>query len=316
MKLASFHQDVRNFLFSQGVPIPFPGNIHVVIKGGTDTEDYWTQRVDSGFLHSTIADAFANVEDKQNDVVIITPESHSLSAGLTIDENMVHVVGSYMGSRMNIRNRIGMSTAFSPMITVSGYGNTFHNIYTMHGTAAADYIGWSISGARNSFYNVHFGGPMNASQGGHADYEGVALDGSECFFKDCVFGTDTIGRDEVSPNITLGAGTLTIFENCTFLCNLSDGDPVFVKVENSSGYTWAIFKSCTFMAFNSNYATAMTKAFHFTGGSSCAMVFTPDCVFQNVTNLSAADKDQYIWLPRTFSTTTDTEAMVSVQLTV
>ena len=265
----------------------------------------------------TLAAAYAKLVTGQNDQLFIGggATSHSLAASLTIAKNMCHFIGS-PGGPMNNRARIGMSTTFTPMITVSGYGNTFSNLYSAHGTAATDLVGWLISGARNSFYNVHFGGPMNADQGGHASYVGVDINGSENYFKGCVFGTDTIGRDEVSPNVSLAAGTLTIFDNCIFLCNLSDGDPLFFSVENTSGYTWALFRGCTFMAFNSNYATAMTKAFDFTGGASCAMVFDPNCQFQNVTALSLNTEDQYIWLPRQFVTTTDTEGMISVQLAI
>lgn len=316
MRFQSYNQNLQNFFLKIGLPVPFLGDVHTVLKGGTATEDYWSSLIPAGFRYSTVAKAFANVGTLQNDVVLITPESHSLGASLTIDENAVHVVGAAAETALNVRTRIGMSTAFTPMITVSGYGNSFHNIYTMHGTDAADVMGWRITGARNSFRNVHFGGPMNAALAGDASYEGVSIEGSECYFKNCVFGTDTLGRDEASPNVTLGVGTLTTFEDCTFLCALSDGDPLFFSVENTSGYTWANFKRCTFMAFNSNYATAMTKAFEMTGSASCAMVFDPSCVFQNVTALSDATDDTFIWYPVSFSTTTDTAAMLSVKLAV
>lgn len=256
-------------------------------------------------MYMTLAEAEAALTGGINEVVLLSPESHSLSATLTWDKNMTHLVGEYPSALMNHRSRIGMSTAFSPMITVSGYGNLFKNIYTMHGTAAADYIGWSITGARNTFEHCHFGGPMAALQGGHASYEGLAIDGSENYFKNCVIGTDTIGRDETSPNVTLGAGTLTVFENCLFLANLTDGDPVFVAVENSSGYTWALFKNCAFMAFSSNYATAMTYAFKFSSGSSAAMVLDPACTFQNVAHLAASANHIYIWQPTVFAATAD-----------
>ena len=257
-------------------------------------------------------------QTNKNDAILYIPGTTSLSLASELgwSYNMVHCVGLAPEAMMNQRSRIGMSTTFTPFITVSGYGNEFRNLYTMHGTAVGDYVGWLISGNRNAFHNVHFGGPMEAAQGGHASYVGVDITGTECYFNHCTFGTDTIGRDEVTPNVRLGPGTLTVFEDCTFLLNLTDGDPLFVKVLNTSGYTWANFKRCSFMAFNSNYAVAQTVAFKFTGGDSCAMVFDNQCTFQNVAALADAAEDQYIWLPRTFSTTTDTEAMRSVLLTI
>jgi hypothetical protein len=46
------------------------------------------------------------------------------------------------------------------------------------------------------------------------------------------------------------------------------------------------------------------------------MVFDNNCQFQNVAAMSDAAEDQYIWLGRPFVTTTDTEAMRSVLLTI
>jgi hypothetical protein len=300
-----------------------PGEVHYLASQSQETYEFWrdSRRIPASRLHTNVLDAYDAVgrRNESNNVIVVSPDSHSLAAALVLNKNMTHVVGDFPlvgGPALNGRARFGMSTAFTPMITVSGSGNLFQSLYTMHGTAAADYIGWLISGARNRFREVHFGGPMAALQGGHASYEGVAIDGSENYFKNCVFGTDTIGRDETSPNVTLGAGTLTTFDGCTFLANLTDGDPVFVAVENTSAYTWAQFKNCQFLAFNSNYATQMTVAFKFSGGVSCAMVFDNNCQFQNVAAICDTAYDQYIWLPRQFVSTTDTEGMRSVQLTI
>lgn len=266
----------------------------------------------------TLASAYQLMTSNNNDQLYIYPSTSSISlaANLAITKNMCSFIGTHWAQKFNIRSRIGMSTAFTPMITVSGYGNTFANLYTMHGTAEGDYMGWYITGSRNGFVNCHFGGPMNAAQGGHASYEGISISGSENYFKDCVIGTDTIGRDEVTPNVTLEAGsTNNVFENCIFMCMLTDGDPVFITVENTTTTT-AHFKGCTFIAFSSNWAVAMTKAFHFTAGATAGMYFDSNCNFVNVSALSAADKDQFIWLPRQFVTTIDTEGMRSAQLTI
>ncbi len=272
--------------------------------------------IEDSKIFTSLATAEAAMTSGRNDKLVIFPGSHSLAADPALANNMCIFEGTHYGPLMNKRSRIGMSTTFTPFITVSGYGNTFKNLYTMHGTAATDLVGWKIDGARNAFRGVHFGGPMEAAQGGDASYVGVDINASENTFVGCVFGTDTIGRDETSPNVSLAAGTLTYFKDCLFLCNLSDGDPLFFSVENTSGYTWAIFENCRFHAFNANYATAMTKAFDFTGGSSCAMIFDNNCQFINVSALSLNTEDQYIWLPRQFVTTTDTEGMISVQLAI
>jgi len=304
-----------------GAGIPAVGEINFIAKAGGTTREYLSSdlRVPSDRLFATIPDAYAKVAGKRNGsntTFLLSPDSHNLGATLTWAANMTHLVGMFPNSRMSHRSRIGMSTAFSPMITVSGYGNLFQNIYTMHGTAAADVIGWTISGARNSFVNCHFGGPMHADIGDANTYNGVNVTGSENYFKGCVLGTDTVGRDEATPNVTLGAGTLTIFEDCLFLLNATDTDPYFVKFANASGYTWALFKNCMFMAFSSNYAVTPAVALTFSGAASCAAVFDGNCHFQNVTALVDTAKDQHVYLPRTHATTTDTQGMISVQLTI
>jgi hypothetical protein len=271
---------------------------------------------DPAMVYSSLATAEAAMTTGRGDSLVIMPGNHSLAADPVLSQNMSVFKGLQDWPLMNKRCRIGMSTTFTPFITVSGYGNLFQNLYTMHGTAAGDYVGWKIDGARNGFKGMHFGGPMVAAQGGHASYVGLDINGSENYFEGCVIGTDTIGRDEVSPNVSLAAETLTYFKDCVFLANLTDGDPVFFSVENTSGYTWAMFENCRFFAFSENMATAMTVAFDFTGGSTCAMVFDGNCQFINVSALSSASEDQYIWLPRPFATTTDTEAMRSVLLTI
>jgi len=267
----------------------------------------------------TLSVAKGKITTGRNDAIILVPGSSglSLAADPALDFNCTSLIGGGPPEGlMNQRARIGMSTTFTPFMTISGYGNLFKNFYTMHGTAITDLVGLLISGARNVFDHVHFGGPMVAAQAGDSGYIGVHVTGSENRFKNCVFGVDTIGRDEASPNVQLGPGTLTFFEDCLFLLNLADGDPLFFKVLNTSGYTWALFKRCIFMAFNSNYATAETVAFKFTGGSSCAMVFDNECMFQNVTALCDAAEDQYIWMPRSFTSTTDTEGMIAVKLAI
>lgn len=245
--------------------------------------------------------------------------SISLAAAYTWSKNMCAIIGNSAGL-MNHRSRIGMSTTFTPMITVSGYGNLFANLYTMHGTAVGDLVGWLVSGDRNAFHGVHFGGPMNAAQGGATGYIGVNVTGTENYFKDCVLGTSTIGRDEATPNVKLGPGTRTVFENCIFQCYLTDGDPVFITADNSSGTTEAWFKNCQFIALNANWATAMTVALTATapgsGGATCGLYFDNNCQFVNVTATCANDVDQFVWLPRQFVTTTDTEGMRSVQLSI
>lgn len=254
----------------------------------------------------TLTAAEDKLESLKKDCIILeeSASSVSLASAFTWDKSLCGLIGT-AANRFNQRSRIGMSTTFTPMITVSGYGNQFANLYTMHGTAAGDYIGWLISGARNAFTNVHFGGPMNAAQGGHASYNGVHVTGSENYFKDCVFGTDTTDRDELTPNVTLGPETLTVFDNCIFTMSIADTDPYFIAVTNSSGTTRAYFNNCKFYAFNPNHAAAAAVAFTFSAGSSADMILDANCTFANVSHLAVTGSMKYIWAPTVFAATAD-----------
>lgn len=261
----------------------------------------------------TLTAADDKITTLYKDCIVLEESGSSVSLSEAYDwsYSLCGLIGT-AANRFNQRSRIGMSTTFTPMITVSGYGNQFANLYTMHGTAAGDYIGWLISGARNSFYNVHFGGPMAAAQGGHASYNGVHVTGSENYFKNCVFGTSTIDRDEVTPNVTLGAETYTVFEDCIFTMSIADTDPYFIAVTNSAGNTQAWFKNCLFYAMNANHAAAAAVAFTFSAGYTAAMILDSGCSFCNVTKLAASASMKYIFAPTVFAATADELNLIAI----
>jgi hypothetical protein len=261
----------------------------------------------------TLTAAYAKLETLKNDCIILEQSAStvSLASAFTWSKSLCGLIGTSR-NRFNQRSRIGMSTTFTPMITVSGYGNTFANLYTMHGTAAGDYVGWLVSGERNTFENVHFGGPMAAAQGGHASYNGVSVTGSENYFNGCVFGTSTIDRDELTPNVTLGEATYTVFENCIFTMSIADTDPYFIAVANAGGNTQAFFKNCMFYAMNPNHSSAAAVAFTFSGGSTAAMILDSNCTFANVTKLAASASMKYIWAPTVFAATADELNLIAI----
>lgn len=279
---------------------------------------YWSARggaaVDA--MSSTLIAAEAAATTLRNDVILLTPEQHYLAAALTWDLNCSHLVGMAPAGRMSMRSRIGMSTTFSPMITVSGYGNSFSNILTQHGTASTDYIGWSISGHRNTFSNIHFAGPMIAAQGGHASYKGVQLIGTENFFKDCTFGSITIERDELTPNLSLEPATdammYNVFQNCTFLLAATDTDPYFVKATNTSGVIMAEFIGCRFICFSSNNSIKAAVVVTVSSSATAYLMFDPNCMFVNVSLPVAAAKTSYVHQATNFPSATDEVNQIAI----
>jgi len=309
MRVRSFEDQIK---FNLGGVNRAAGK-EIVCALGTGTPYSWLGTdigLEAGSLVNSVTDAYARLTSGRGDTIHLTPEAHTLAASLTWAYSNSKLLGQSPAGMFAHRSRIGMSTTFSPMITVSGSNNLFQNIYTQHGTAATDYIGWTISGHRNVFDHVHFAGPMNAAQGGHASYIGVNVTGSENYFKHCVFGSKSIGRDEVTPNLKIAGGD-NIFEDCLFVLQLTDTDPIFVLVDNSTTVN-AWFKGCQFFAFSPNQAAAMAVAFAFSAGASADITLDAGCAFHNVTKLAASASMHYLWTPTVFAATTDELNLISI----
>jgi len=248
-----------------------------------------------------------------NDIIYFQASTGGIALGAAFDwdDNLAHLVGVWPGYCEHARCILGMSTTFTPFMTVSGYGNSFSNIYTTHGTAAGDYVGWLISGARNNFRNVHFGGPFFAAQADHANYRGVNITATENVFDGCIFGDTSITRDAANYNVSLAAGVTAHFKNCLFRMYVDGANSMFVNFANTAGITLAYFENCTFLALSANLATTIDEALHFDGGSTALAVLDSDCNFIKVTKIAHADKDQYVYLARPHVTTTVNEGQIA-----
>lgn len=260
----------------------------------------------------TITVADDKITTLKKDLIVLeeSASSISLASAYTWDKSLCGLIGTSKG-KFNQRSRIGMSTTFTPMITVSGYGNVFANLYTMHGTAAGDYTGWYVTGDRNAFYNVHMGGPMAALQGGHASYIGNYVTGTENYFNGCVFGTHTIDRDEAAPTLKLGPG-VHVFDDCLFTMSISDTDPYHVLFDNSEGSTEVWFRNCQFHAFSANQAAKAAVAFTFSAGSSADVILDSRCSFSGITKIAASASMKYIWMPTVFAATADELNLIDI----
>ena len=262
---------------------------------------------------ASLVAAEAMLRTGYNDMAVLQSStgSISLSEAFTWDRNLAHLVGVWGGYAEHARSRIGMSTAFTPLITVSGYGNSFSNIYTMHGTAEADYVGWSITGHRNYFQNVHFGGPFNADQADHASYVGVDIAGTENVFDGCIFGDSSVARNAANYNVQLNAGVTAHFRNCLFRMFVDGADSMFMNFKNTASVTLAYFENCTFLALSENLATSIDEAFNFTGGDTALALLDVKSNFFKVTRIASAAKDVHVYMPRPHVTTTIGEGNIA-----
>jgi hypothetical protein len=188
----------------------------------------------------------------------------------------------------------------------------------MHGTAVGDYVGVAVTGSRNSFYNMHFAGPLNAAQASDANFRGVTVTGcSETYFKDCVFGNHTSTCDEATALLKIGAGNgITILENCTFLMRVTAGqtDPFFVEIDNASDTGMTFFRNCLFVA-DPTFGTPAV-AFTFLGSSLGYVYLDALCQFVNVTNITSTASDIYMRIATLFSSTDDDVGYIALTPTL
>lgn len=287
---------IRSGLIAQGIPAF--GELHGLAASNTTAVGLETMKyIDPARWYNTLAaaeTAMASYTGK-NDVVLVTPESHSLAAALTWDSNLTHLVGMYANARQNHRARIGHSANFSPLLTVSGYGNVFANLYFMHGRGnAANLQLLSVTGPRNSFYNCHFAGPLNATEGDQATYRILNLAHSESYFRDCTFGIDTTAWTN-GDMVVFGAQAdppRVVFENCLFLMAADNAQVNFLSVAAGCGSGLALFRKCQFI----NIGTALTYAIDGAGLGNFKMAFDSDCYFAGCTDVVALAYEASVFL--------------------
>lgn len=121
-------------------------------------------------------------------------------------------------------------TSYLPYVmNVSGANNTFYNLSIGNFSSYAGATGGVklTSATRNAFINCQIVGAGHATPGAVATQSSLRMDeATECLFKDCVIGTDTVkkastsGEIAIDSTITGGGAAITArikFENCDIL---------------------------------------------------------------------------------------------------
>lgn len=172
----------------------------------------------------TLSVAYALLTDNANDMLFLIGGASSLNipTNFVWAKSYTHFLGLASSLRAGGRARLGHSTDFTPLFPVSGNGCQFANLHIQHGRGnAANLINAQVSGSRNSFFNCHFEGPLNTTEGGAAFRELQITNAAEAnTFIDCNIGawsaqaTGATGREiELLGNVSD-----TYFENCMIRC--------------------------------------------------------------------------------------------------
>lgn len=280
--------DVHSAVLAQlGFP---PGAVHYCAKTGTVSHGFLRddRRIPASRLHMSLTDALdaAGRQTGNNNVVALTPESHTQTAAIAWNKNMTHLVGMYPEAMMNQRSRIGHTGTIASFLAVTGYGNLFKNLYFMYGTAVSTDLNLlTDTGGRNSYINCHFL-CQNATPLDQAAFDLVRLGSNELYFKNCFFGGDSVAW--TNGNMIEFQATAdpprSVFENCIFLMNADNAQVTFLKAIAGLGRCAMIFKNCQFI----NLGTTLTLGIDGTGLNNGRMFFDPLCYFYGVTDVVAA----------------------------
>lgn len=251
---------------------------------------------------ASIGAAYDRCVSGRGDVVLLkggptsggtTGHTNRLSATLTWAKHNTHLIGMGAPTMCNTRARItGPSSGgtFSPVINVTGSGCRFEN-FSIFDDYTVDPVALQVTGSRNYFGNVHFGGMGAATGADDAAAASLKINGgSENTFVNCYIGLDTVPRSTTNAEIELvGAATRNIFKDCFVAAFADNAGHLFVKIDGSGDIDrFVYFKNCFFYNAVESTATAMTQAMDV--HNSCGgMVILDGCTAVGCTDIAAAD---------------------------
>lgn len=293
-----YPRQITEYLASLAIPRGPNSNIYLVDPANGDDDnpgDRWTQPLAS----------LEAAEDKcvsgQHDTVLYLggTSGNNLAAALAWDKSYTHLVGLCAPSHVGQRSRIFQTatlTGASPLITVSGQGCIFKNLYIFQGVDdATSLINVEVSGSRNYFENVHFAGGGHATQaidGGAS----LKVSGSENKFKDCVVGVDTVAAATGMVGILLagadGEGARNYFDHCMVTMLAGDTGAAFVEVSGATAIDrYTVFDNCMFINTNhNNFDMASAFVIPAIAANRPARIFLKDCVSYGSAKWDANDR--------------------------
>jgi len=215
--------------------------------------------------------AYAKTVSGQHDCVfyIAGTTTTSFLAAMVWANSYTHLIGICAPSHVAQRARVNQeSVVVSPLLTVSGSGCIFKNLYFFHGVnSASSLINVKVTGERNYFYNVHFAGGGHTTQAIDGGMSLQISGGSENLFERCTIGVDTIAAATGMVGLSFaatGGAARNWFKDCHFSMYAGSATALFVEVLGNSGIDrYQIFERCLFSNLS---ATAMTEAINVAAG--------------------------------------------------
>lgn len=294
--MSLYPKEIKDELTALGLPRSKNSNVYIVDSTNGDdgnAGDNWERPL------ATIAAAYAKCTANQHDVVLVVSgaASNTLSAALAWSKSYTHLVGlaapTHAGQRARIF-QLSTLTGASPLITVSGSGCVFKNLYIFQGVAdATSLINVSVTGGRNYFENVHFAGGGHATQAINGGASLKLDGGEENLFRHCTIGVDTVAAATGMVGILFDADAArNVFEDCHVSMYAGHTGAAFVEVADATGIDrYTIFKDCMFTNTNkTQFDMASGFVIPAIAANRPARVFLKDCVTYGCSKLDASDR--------------------------
>ena len=209
-------------------------------------------------LFSTLSAAYTAATTNRNDVIMLSAHGshHQLSSMLTWAKNRIHVIGLGANGAVDPQPEIQLSTTGNAAdnaatIKVTGYGNTFTNVYiTNAGTHANSVTALWDAGENNVYTNCQFAkfSDLNVANVSH-----VEARGDTSTYRKCKFGVDWVTCSAARFGLHIkGTGASArmkhnIFEDCYFVVSSSSANYEHIHVYDTNSLAFGnIFKNCVF----------------------------------------------------------------------
>jgi hypothetical protein len=272
MALTNFPNGITSF----GVPvlgniggIPLTGTYYFV-NPATGSDAYDGLSPETPFQSLTAA--YNSATAGNNDVIVLigdgsTAGTARLTSTLTWAKNATHLIGvtapTMIAQRARISHLTTATTNFK-LLSVTASGCIFSNfsLFQGIGQASTDEQLADISGDRNYFGNVQFGGIGAANGASRAGSYSVYVNGgSENTFDGCTFGLDTIARSAANASVKFaGQAQRNVFQNCLFPMYATATSPWFIDANSVSSIDrFQLFKGCTFINTGTSTAAAVVS---------------------------------------------------------
>lgn len=187
------------------------GRVIYVAPASSESYTYWSGKVPSADLFTDLSLAHAQMVSGRNDVLLLSPDTHTLTAMLNNSKNRAHFIGVDQrgGIGMGARSRIslGITTAVTDIATVqnTGIGNTFQSVKIMNSNTVAQGIyAFAEGGEYTVLERSEFYKETDLDVTGAAD---VLNNGDSAQWLSCTFGStaNIVADNVIRPNMKLTA---------------------------------------------------------------------------------------------------------------